>query len=432
MNTVGNICLFLAVAIENITCLRFVRQMVYKKERALKTGEITILLILMTGITFLEVINRAYFSVFSRAMLLLKIIWLCMPVFMIRRKKIVAAFTISVTYITLIMLADFFIECIFCVFIEGYSVFDIYIPKWAFVRKIYMLFLRIAGLMFCQFIIKKNIELYNEKISLISSAIGYVSMMYFYSTIIEPVKVERALSLIWIVVTISILIISFFASSFFNEDSKKTDFIKQENKLLEKEREKFYDLYNENRYLSHDLKNHISLVWRLIEREEYERAATYMEKLREPVKEMEEMFFSGNRIIDLIINDKKRAAADKNIKFEMEIDQVGDLPVADQDICVVMANLLDNAIEACEHIENGEKWIHINIKRDRNIFLIGIENSFQNTIIQKNGKLISNKAEIERHGIGIESVKYAVDKYHGDIKQEISDCTFCCSVIFFL
>lgn len=432
MYIVGNVCLFLAVIIENLTCLCFMREMVYKKERKLKNKEIGLLLIFVIVITFLETVHKIYFTLFSRPMMLLKLVCLCIPVLMIYRKRIIATFTITVTYITLAMLADFLIECIFCVFIEGYSAFNIYILNWAFVRKVYMLLLRIAGMMLCRMITYKNIELYSEKISLVSSVIGYVSMMYFYGVILEEVKGEKALNIIWIVASISILVLSFFTSSFLVEDSKKADLIKQENRLLEQEREKFYDLYKENRYLSHDLKNHIGLLCQLMQREEYERAVTYMEKLREPVKEMEDMFFSGNRIIDLILNDKKSTAANKNINLKIEIDQIGTLPIDDQDICVILANLLDNAIEACEHIEKGKKWIHATIRRDGNIFQIRIENSFQDKIIQKNGKLVSNKAEIKRHGIGIESVKYVVDKYHGDIKWEIRDCVFCCSVVLFL
>lgn len=417
MNFAGNVCLFLAVAIENVACLWFMREMVYKKERALKNREIAFLLIFVAGITFMEFVNRAYFAVFSRMMLLLKIICLCIPVLMIRRKKIVAAFTIAVTYIILVMLADFFIECLFSVFIEEYSTFNIYTLNWAFIRKVYMLFLRIAGVVICRFIANQNIELYSEKIGLITSAIGYVSMMYFYSVIRDGEKIEKVLSLIWIAIIILILLLIFFVSSFYVKNNKKADLIKQKNRMLEQELERFYNLYKENQYLSHDLKNHISLLCQLMERREYQRAVTYMEQLREPVKEMEDMFFSGNSIIDLIINDKRSVAADKSINLKMEIDQIGILPIADQDICVILANLLDNAIEACEHVENGEKWINIIIKRDRNVLLICIENSFQGRIIKKNGKMITNKSEIKRHGIGIESVKYGIKK-----KRKIFRC----------
>uniref|UniRef100_N2AI62 Uncharacterized protein n=1 Tax=Eubacterium plexicaudatum ASF492 TaxID=1235802 RepID=N2AI62_9FIRM len=123
MYIVGNVCLFLAVIIENLTCLCFMREMVYKKERKLKNKEIGLLLIFVIVITFLEVINRAYFAAFSRSMLLLKIICLCIPMFMIRRKKMLAIFTIAVTYITLVMLADFLIECIFCLLNRGIQCF---------------------------------------------------------------------------------------------------------------------------------------------------------------------------------------------------------------------------------------------------------------------------------------------------------------------
>lgn len=94
------------------------------------------------------------------------------------------------------MLADFFIECLFSVFIEEYSTFNIYTLNWAFIRKVYMLFLRIAGVVICRFIENQNIELYSEKFGLITSAIGYVSMMYFYSVIRDGEKIEKVLSLI--------------------------------------------------------------------------------------------------------------------------------------------------------------------------------------------------------------------------------------------
>ena len=64
MNFAENTCLFLAVAIENVTCLWFMREMVYRKERALKNMETVYLFIFVAGITSVGFVNRAYFAGF--------------------------------------------------------------------------------------------------------------------------------------------------------------------------------------------------------------------------------------------------------------------------------------------------------------------------------------------------------------------------------
>ncbi len=87
MNFAENTCLFLAVAIENVTCLWFMREMVYRKERALKNMETVYLFIFVAGITGVEFVNRAYFAVFSETMLILKIFFLSGSVIAARKKR---------------------------------------------------------------------------------------------------------------------------------------------------------------------------------------------------------------------------------------------------------------------------------------------------------------------------------------------------------
>lgn len=431
MNIIGNVCLFLAVVIENIACLWFIREMVYKRERKLKNKEIGLLMIPVMGITILEFTNRAFFAIYSESMLLLKIFLLWGPVLLIRRKKGWTAFTAAVTFVTLNMLADFLVEFLFILYIDGYQ-YSVYISQQVFNRRIGMLFVRVISLLLCYIIQKGKVELHDEKLMCIFSVIGLVSMRYFFIILTMNDRAENVLGMVSLAAVIIIFVLSFFSSSYYRKNNENADFLEQKNLLLEKGIENFYRLYRENKYLSHDLKNHVNLLCHLMKQEEYGKAVEYLEKLREPVTEMEEVMVSGNRIIDLVLSDKMSLAKEKNIKMMLEIDQVGMLPLLEQDICVILSNLLDNAVEACEHVDDMEKWIRMKINRDGNILLFCIENSFQGEIVQKNGKIMTNKKEVKRHGLGIASVKYVVDKYQGSIEQEIKGCIFSCSVILFL
>lgn len=432
MNFAENTCLFLAVAIENVTCLWFMREMVYRKERALKNMETVYLFIFVAGITSVEFVNRAYFAVFSETMLVLKIFFLSGSVIAARKKKVLTAFAAAVTFTTLNILADFLMEFLFVLCIDGYRYSPIYILQHACIRKTGVLLIRFAGILLCYLIQKEKVELHNEKLMWMFSLIGYVSTRYFFIVLNMNDNAENVLGILCLAAIIIVFVLSFFSSSVYKKNNENSDLLEQKNRLLEKRLEKIYMLYRENQYLSHDLKNHVNLLYQLMKHGEYEKAAEYLEKLREPVTEMEEMDVSGNRIIDLILSDKKSTAKEKNIKMILDIDQIGILPFPEQEICVILSNLLDNAIEACEYVEDMEKWIRMAIKRDGNILLLCLENSFQGEIVLKNGKIMTNKKEIKRHGIGIESVKYVIDKYQGDIRQEIKGNIFCCSVILFL
>ena len=432
MNFAGNICLLLAVAAENAACLWFVREMVYKKEQALAGGEVVCLFILGTGAALMEFLNRAYFVVFSESMLLIKTAFLLAPVLATRRKKGGTALAAAAAFLTLNMLADFLMEFLLAFCIDGYRYSYVYVPRDAFVRKTGMLFVRSAGLLLCFLLQKEEAQQHNEKLLWVFSLAGYVSMRYFYIILNMNSLAEKVIGIFCLAAVIAVFVLGLFSSSFYQKNQEDLELLEQKNRMLEMRSEKIYTLYKENQYLSHDLKNHVNLLNQLMRHGKYGKAAVYLEKLQGPVAEMEEIAVSGNSIIDLILSDKKSTAKDKDIKMILDIDRIGILPFLEQDLCVMLSNLLDNAIEACEHVEDMEKWIRVAMKRDGNILLLCIENSFQGEIVLKNGKIMTNKKEIKRHGIGIESVKYVIDKYQGDIKQEIKGCIFCCSVVLFL
>ena len=101
------------------------------------------------------------------------------------------------------------------------------------------------------------------------------------------------------------------------------------------------------------------------------------------------------------------------------------LPFDEADLCIVLGNALDNAIEACLRGEVLEPYVELKIKYDVGNLIIIVENSFDGTIKKNHqGKILTRKKKIKNHGIGIDSMKRVVEKYHGFFDVEDSDGKF--------
>ena len=99
------------------------------------------------------------------------------------------------------------------------------------------------------------------------------------------------------------------------------------------------------------------------------------------------------------------------------------LEVEDFDFCVMLGNILDNAIEACEKSE-GERWIEVQSEIVKDFFLMEVKNSTDAKEIPGVSKVV-----LEERGIGLYNVKETVKKYNGAVNMEILDRTFAISVL---
>ena len=101
--------------------------------------------------------------------------------------------------------------------------------------------------------------------------------------------------------------------------------------------------------------------------------------------------------------------------------------VKDNDLCIIMGNLIENAIEACNRIkDNQHKFININSRLQYDTLTITVDNSFNGSYKIKDGVYMSSKRD--EPGIGINSVKNIVEKYNGDCRFEAKENTFMASI----
>ena len=176
--------------------------------------------------------------------------------------------------------------------------------------------------------------------------------------------------------------------------------------------------------LRHDMKNKLSCMGELIESGKYEKALQFCNTCLDETQKTSLSIDCGNHIINAIINAKSIICSERNISFNVAIfDALANID--DVDVCVVLSNLLDNAIEAVSNLD-GEKNIRCEIAKKREYYTITISNSIAASVLENNPNLRTTKNDKEIHGLGIKSVRAVAEKYDGDVHfYEKSDRFFC-------
>lgn len=245
---------------------------------------------------------------------------------------------------------------------------------------------------------------------------------------IQKIKPIRGINASMNLSAISLLIVlsGMFIIKYQVVKQEKTTLILRDQLLEER-----YAEMLKSRQMIHDMKNHL-LVLRNMERaNQWDKLHDYLEEISKDILDDSTKIWTGNNIVDLILNSKKKQADSEGIAFSIGSNMIGDVPFKDGETISLLGNLLDNAIEACERIKSTEKWVTIRINRRYCLLYIEIENSIEEHPKEKNHRLISCKSEKEVHGYGLKNVRQIVDRYDGTYSYQIKENSFLTCVSFF-
>ena len=173
--------------------------------------------------------------------------------------------------------------------------------------------------------------------------------------------------------------------------------------------------------LRHDLKNHISVIETLCAQGNYNKVLDYTQKLNCSYLANTQPL-SGNAIADTIIHSKKKLAEEANIIFTFTGSLSGLNTMSDPDVCGLLANAYDNAIEAC--ISQEHAYIHTKANSTKNHTFIEIRNSISKKVKIHHNCLKTTKEDKYNHGYGLEIMKQIAHKYHGSCEISSSNTEF--------
>lgn len=165
--------------------------------------------------------------------------------------------------------------------------------------------------------------------------------------------------------------------------------------------------------LSHDLK-HSLIQWRTLAKEKGDTNAL------QSIAEYEEQLASSslvnveNESANAIINQKCLEAKQERVEFLVDGVFHKDLIISKLDLCSLLGNLLDNAIEAAAQAETETlRHVKLSIRRKGNLLVLAVENGYAATPVIENGSFVTRKKDKERHALGMQSIGYVSEKYGG-------------------
>lgn len=210
------------------------------------------------------------------------------------------------------------------------------------------------------------------------------------------------------------------------QTEKEKHFVEeQQMKAMKRRLEEAEHFYGNIRRARHEMRGHMSNIKGLVAGEKYEEVETYIRKLDETIQEFDYKFSTGNAVTDVIINDKYRRAAKSGIVFRVIFDYRETDTISAFDLGIVLNNLLDNAIEACEKVEREKRYVSLNLKRKEHFLLVEVENSFDGRLAWKDGESLPATTKqgslpeiLMEHGVGLKNVQDVAQRYLGylDIK----------------
>ncbi|GAA6274166.1 sensor histidine kinase [Blautia caecimuris] len=186
----------------------------------------------------------------------------------------------------------------------------------------------------------------------------------------------------------------------------------------------------EFRRLKHDMKNHLIYMDELIRQQKNEEACKYIDKLLASRGLVYQgAVNSGNILVDGLVNYKIPYIKSLHIDFQSEVVIPSNLKMPEDNLCIIIGNLLDNAIEGTLQLQENERQIFFKFVLKKDNFFLMIENSCQeNAVIRKGNCFLTTKKE-KGHGMGILSVKRAVEECKGDLCIDVQKGRFQVSVI---
>lgn len=169
-------------------------------------------------------------------------------------------------------------------------------------------------------------------------------------------------------------------------------------------------LYEQQKKYQHDLNNHLKCIHDLINNNEVEKAKDYLESLQGELYDDNMMINTNNVVINSILRIKIAQAKEKGIHIILKINDMSSITIKEKDLIIVIGNLLDNAIEAIENINQADKKIYFNMHNNNGILEIVTQNKTLN--IDNGWK--SNKRNKEEHGFGLKNINDIVKLYNGE------------------
>lgn len=187
-------------------------------------------------------------------------------------------------------------------------------------------------------------------------------------------------------------------------------------------------MYRKMRGWRHDYRNHIGVMKTLMQTGNIQALGEYLEMLESDLATVDVVVKTGNPMADAILNSKLALAAEKHVPVKTSVQIPVKLAIPELDLCVILGNLLDNAIEASLTLPEEERMVRVYMDIKETRLYISVTNLCAGKKLTKvGGRFRSEKGD--GHGFGLLRIDGIVERYGGYISRNSEDGAFTTEIL---
>lgn len=199
-----------------------------------------------------------------------------------------------------------------------------------------------------------------------------------------------------------------------------------QSELIEKQVREIQNMYRQVRGWRHDYRNHINNMKIQLSEGNYDKLSDYLNELADDLDTVDTVIKTGNVMADAILNSKLNVAEKMNIKLNVKANVPDKLPMSDVELCSMLGNILDNAVEACGTLPKEERFMRVYIGKLKGQLYLSVQNSAGKVRKSKNTYLSTKDGE---HGYGLFRIDRVAKKYGGYVNRQNEEGVFATEIM---
>ncbi len=193
------------------------------------------------------------------------------------------------------------------------------------------------------------------------------------------------------------------------------------------------DNYEEMHQIRHEIKNHLAYLQVLAEQDEYEKLKIYLHTVSGETEELFRFVECGNDVINAVMNHAICQARNRGVEIDAQIIVPPTLPYEETQLCSLLSNLMDNAIEAAAQSGTESPTVRVLIRPQQDYLFLRVTNPVRTDLPPRRVlSLHTTKENQKLHGYGTKIIRNVAERYQGSVKFDLRDGIFLADVMLYL